>query len=83
MHQYKKDFTNSRGERLQGPLVSPSRRGLLAGLKALVWFWIIDETYVLTFVMRCDMTKVGEIQMFELGDTQVGPRDGVRIGACT
>jgi hypothetical protein len=29
------------------------------------------------------MTKVGEIQMFELGDTQVGPRDGVRIGACT
>ena len=25
-------------------------------LQALVWFWIIDETYVLTFVMSCDMS---------------------------
>ena len=25
-------------------------------LKALVWFWIIDETCALTFVMRCNMS---------------------------
>ena len=25
-------------------------------VKALVWFWIIDETYALTFVMSCDMS---------------------------
>ena len=28
---------------------------LAAPMKALVWFWIIDETYALTFVMSCDM----------------------------
>ena len=27
-------------------------------MKVVVWFWIIDETYVLTFVMSCDMSKV-------------------------
>ena len=25
-------------------------------VKALVWFWIIDETYALTFVMSDDMS---------------------------
>ena len=32
-------------------------------LKALVWFWIIDKTYALTFVMSCDMSYVGAIQV--------------------
>ena len=40
-------------------------------MKALVWFWIIDETYVLTFVMSYDMSKVGAIQVMELSGTQV------------
>ena len=39
-------------------------------VKALVWFWIIDETYALTFVMSCEMSQVGAIPSEEHGGTQ-------------
>ena len=39
-------------------------------MKALVWFWIIDETYALTFVMSCEMSQVGAIPSEEHGGTQ-------------
>jgi hypothetical protein len=37
-------------------------------VKTLVWFWLIDKTYVLTFVMSGDMSKVGTFQVVELED---------------
>jgi hypothetical protein len=37
-------------------------------VKALVWFWLINETYVLTFVTSGDLSKVGTIQVIELDD---------------
>ena len=50
------------------PLLSPF-------LKALVWFWIIDETYVLTFVMSVDLSKVGTYQVMEQWEVH-GDEDG-------
>ena len=35
-------------------------------LKALVWFWIIDETLVLTSILRvCRLNEVGTCQVME------------------
>ena len=39
---------------------------VLAGVKALVWFWIIDETPVLTSILSvCRLNKVGTCQVME------------------
>ena len=36
------------------------------GLKTLVWFWIIDETLVLTSILSvCRLNKVGTYQVIE------------------
>jgi len=35
-------------------------------LKALVWFWIIDETLVLTFILSvCGLNEVGTCLVME------------------
>jgi hypothetical protein len=35
-------------------------------IKVLVWFWIIDETLVLTFMLSvCRLDKVGTCQVME------------------
>ena len=49
---------------------TPSETDLLpwesSQLKALVWFWIIDETLVLTSMLSmCRLNKVGTCQMME------------------
>jgi len=49
----------------------PARGKWLTGcsgsaLKALVWFWIIDETLVLTSMLRvCRLNEVGTCQVME------------------
>jgi len=41
----------------------------LAPLKALVWFWIIDETLVLTSILSvCRLNEVGTCQVMEHDD---------------
>ena len=46
------------------PLDTTCRHGIL--LKALVWFWIIDETLVLTSMLSvCRLNEVGTCQVME------------------
>ena len=46
--------------------VSPVQVVPKKGVKALVWFWIIDETLVLTSMLSvCRLNKVGTCQVME------------------
>ena len=45
---------------------SPRGRACMDQLKALVWFWIIDETLVLTSMLSmCRLNEVGTCQVLE------------------
>ena len=49
-----------------GELATAAMRGTSARLKALVWFWIIDETLVLTSMLSvCRLNEVGTCQVIE------------------
>jgi len=65
-----KSWYETEGEKRGTPVTNRCRegrrKGALEQFKALVWFWIIDETLVLTSILNlCRLNEVGTCQVME------------------